>query len=91
AWENKRLLLGESMPREDEAELRELVAGWDGVDHVVDFRTVYFGPEKIVVMADVRFVEDLDTGEIDDRITAIEDGIIADQPSVRKVYIEPEI
>ncbi|PSQ01030.1 cation transporter [Halobacteriales archaeon QS_4_70_19] len=90
AWENKRLLLGESLPKEDEVELRELVAGWDGVERVVDFRTVYFGPDKIVVMADVAFDDGLDTEEMDDTITAIEDGIIEHRPGVRKVYIEPE-
>jgi cation diffusion facilitator family transporter len=90
AWENKRLLLGESLPKEDEVELRELVAGWDGVERVVDFRTVYFGADKIVVMADVAFDDGLDTEEMDDTITAIEDGIIEARPGVRKVYIEPE-
>ena len=90
AWENKRLLLGESLPKEDEVELRELVAGWDGVKRVVDFRTVYFGPDKIVVMADVAFDDGLDTEEMDDTITAIEDGIIEARPGVTKVYIEPE-
>jgi cation diffusion facilitator family transporter len=91
AWENKRLLLGESIPREDEAELRGIVASWDGVDRVIDFRTVYFGPEKVVVMADVEFGETLGTEEIDDRITAIEDTLIEHHSGIRKVYIEPEV
>jgi cation diffusion facilitator family transporter len=91
AWENKRLLLGESMPQEDEAELREVLAGWDGVERIVDFRTVYFGPERVVVMTDVEFVDTLGTEEIDDRITAIEDAFIERHSGIRKVYIEPEV
>jgi cation diffusion facilitator family transporter len=91
AWENKRLLLGESMPREDEVALREIVAGWDGVEQVVDFRTVYFGPEKVVVMADVEFAGTLGTEEIDDHITAIEDALKESRSGIRKVYIEPEV
>ncbi|WP_254821026.1 cation diffusion facilitator family transporter [Haloglomus halophilum] len=91
AWENKRLLLGESMPREDEVELREIVAGWDGVERVVDFRTVYFGPEKVVVMADIEFAGTLGTEEIDDHITAIEGALKESQGGIRKVYIEPEV
>lgn len=46
AWENKRLLLGESLPVNDERRLRELVADWDGVDRIVDFRTVTLDPRK---------------------------------------------
>jgi len=90
AWENKRLLLGESLPKEDEVELRRLVADWEGVDEVVDFRTVFFGTEKVVVMADIAFTPDLDTGAMDETITAIEDAVKAHRPGVRKVYIEPE-
>jgi cation diffusion facilitator family transporter len=90
AWENKRLLLGESLPTEDEAELRRTVADWAGVTDVVDFRTVYFGPERVVVMADVAFDPELETDEIDDRISAIEAALKDGRTGVRKVYIEPE-
>ncbi|GGM74836.1 cation diffusion facilitator family transporter [Halarchaeum rubridurum] len=90
AWENKRLLLGESLPKNEEDELRATVAGWEGVADVVDFRTVYFGPNRVLVATDVAFADDLDTGEVDERITAIEDALIEQDPGVRKVYIEPE-
>ncbi len=91
AWENKRLILGESLPKEDERPLRELIAGWSGVRHIDDFRTVYFGPERIIVTADVTFERGLGIGDIDDRITAIETAMKERQPQVKKVYIEPEV
>lgn len=90
AWENKRLLLGESLPANDEHRLRELVADWDGVDTIAGFRTVYFGPEEVIVTADVGFDPSLETVGIDDRITAIEDALMKTNPQVSKVYIEPE-
>ncbi|WP_435077535.1 cation diffusion facilitator family transporter [Halococcus sp. AFM35] len=90
AWENKRLLLGESLPAAEERRLRAVVADWDGVDEIVDFRTVYFGPEEVIVTADVGFGPDLETIGIDDRITDIEDALMSTNPQVRKVYIEPE-
>ena len=91
AWENKRLILGESLPASEEGRLREVVEGWDDVDRVVDFRTVYFGPERVVVTADVEFAPGIPTGDIDERITAIEDALQETNESVRKVYIEPEV
>jgi cation diffusion facilitator family transporter len=91
AWENKRLLLGESLPDSDERELRAIVEGAPGVVDVVDFRTVYFGPQKILVTADVAFDPELETEEIDDSITDLEDQIKAAEKDVSKVYIEPEV
>ncbi|EMA41105.1 cation diffusion facilitator family transporter [Halococcus hamelinensis] len=90
AWENKRLLLGESLPANEERELRRVVAGWEGVDRIEDFRTVYFGPEEVIVTGDVEFDPHLDTGTIDERITEIEERLLETNPQVRKIYIEPE-
>src|SRR6056297_2179185 len=52
AWQNKRLILGESLSKDDEDELRDIVAGWDGVTELIDLRTVYFGAEQLLVTAD---------------------------------------
>ncbi len=90
AWENKRLLLGESLVASEEAELRELVAESDGVDDVVDFRTVYFGPEQLLVTADVAFDPDLETDALERTVDAVEDALRAHNSQIEKVYVEPE-
>jgi len=90
AWENKRLLIGESLPGEDEQALREIIRQQEDVVDIVGFRTVYFGPEELLVTADVEFADDLDTDTLNARITAIEDALKAANGSVEKVYIEPE-
>jgi len=90
AWENKRLLLGESLHESDERALRRLIEDHDGVEKIVDLRSVYFGPERVLITTDVRFDPTLDADAIDDRITAIEDAIQAEQSFVEKVYVEPE-
>ncbi|MFC7228386.1 cation diffusion facilitator family transporter [Salinirubellus salinus] len=91
AWENKRLLMGESLPKEDERPLRELIRNSDGVVHVDQFSTVYFGPEKALLAADVSFDSAMDTESIDDRISAIEQAVMDRAPQVKRVYIEPEL
>ncbi|MFB6178970.1 MAG: cation diffusion facilitator family transporter [Halorientalis sp.] len=91
AWENKRLLLGESLPLADESRLREVIEQWESVTRIADFRTVYFGPERVLVTADIAFDRDLDTAEMDEEITAIERELQDANPAVKKVYIEPEI
>src|SRR5699024_8629498 len=89
AWENKRLLLGESLPAAEERALREVVANWNGVDRLVDFRTVYFGPEEVIVTGDVEFEPTLDTTTNDDRITANEEALVETNPKCRKPNSEP--
>ncbi|MFC4436269.1 MULTISPECIES: cation diffusion facilitator family transporter [Natrialbaceae] len=91
ALENKRLLLGESLPAPAENELRAVVDDWDGVAEVVDFRTVYFGPEELLVAADVAFEPGLDGAAIDDRITELERALAERDEQVRRVYVEPEV
>jgi len=91
AWENKRLILGESLQPDVEAELREIVRTYPGVASIVDFRTVYFGPERVLVTADVQFEDGMETDEIDDAITAIEEKLQGAETGIKKVYIEPEI
>jgi cation diffusion facilitator family transporter len=90
AWENKRLILGESLQPDVEKELREIVTSHQGVDSLVDFRTVYFGPRNVLVAADVAFEAGLATTEIDEKISAIEEELRAAEPDIGKVYIEPE-
>jgi cation diffusion facilitator family transporter len=90
AWQNKRLLIGESMPEEDQTSLRALVAEVEGVTEVMDFRTVYFGPESLLVTADVNFEQGMVGREIDDAIDEIERTLRAADDEVKSVFIEVE-
>jgi len=90
AWENKRLLLGESLPKDEEDELRAIIADHPGVTEVLDFRTVYFGPGQILVTGDVAFEPDLDAEDIDARITDIQEALRGVQEGIDRVYLETE-
>jgi cation diffusion facilitator family transporter len=91
AWENKRLLLGESLPTDEEQRLRDIAVENELVDEIVGFRTVYFGPNEVLVFADLRFDPALDTESIDEEITALESAMQDANGDIRKVYIEPEL
>ncbi|SEK91642.1 cation diffusion facilitator family transporter [Haloferax larsenii] len=91
AWENKRLLIGESVPTREEQRLRKLVRDHPMVSHVDKFRASYVGPEKLLVTLDVSFDSSLGTEEIDDYITEIEETLKSEDDRVHFVYIEPEL
>ena len=91
AWENKRLLIGEGVPADVEAELREVIATHEGVRHVDELRTVFFGANSILVTADVSFAADIGVEGLDDDIEQIERNLRAVDDRIKTVYIEPEV
>ncbi|GAB6860840.1 cation diffusion facilitator family transporter [Haloplanus litoreus] len=91
AWENKRLLLGESAPKGLESDFQSIIREHPGVTHVDRFRTMFVGPSGILVTADVSFDPDLVTDDIDADIGRIEEKLRARDDRVRFVYVEPEL
>lgn len=89
AWENKRLLLGESLPHEEKQRLRDLVGNVDGVRSVPDFRTVHFGPESVVVTENVALERNLDVSGVEASISSIESQLRKANEKVTETYIEP--
>jgi len=91
AWENKRLLLGESAPKNLEADLQSIIRDHPGVTHVDRFRTMFVGPKGLLVAADVSFDSELGTDDIDADISRVEEKLRARDNRVRFVYVEPEL
>jgi cation diffusion facilitator family transporter len=90
AIENKRLILGESLPAEVESELQSIISGYSGIAHVDDLRTMFVGPRRVLVGADVSFDPEFETNDVDDAIEEIEQQLRDHEDRVRTVYIEPE-
>jgi cation diffusion facilitator family transporter len=89
--ETKSLLLGEgAVPAEVSAIERALVDG-DDIDRVIHMKTLYLGPDELLVAAKVA-VTASDTGiEIAAAIDAAERRVRAAVPLARVIYIEPDI
>jgi cation diffusion facilitator family transporter len=91
AWENKRLLLGESLTNDVEADLRAVIQNHHGVTNVDGFRTMFVGPAEALVTADVSFDPELVTGGIDEDISEIEAKLRETDDRVKIIYLEPEL
>ena len=90
ARESKGLLVGEGVEPAVLAAMRAMVAADVAVEGVGDIRTLYFGPNDLLVNLDVAFRPQLHGTGIHDAITRIEDGLKASYPEVQRVYIEVE-
>ncbi|MGQ4556327.1 cation diffusion facilitator family transporter [Halobellus sp. GM3] len=91
AWENKRLILGESLSADVEADLRDVVRESPRVVHIDTFRTVFVGPQKVLVTADVSFDSDTEAGDLDAVIEEIERRLIAADDRIVHIFVEPEV
>ncbi len=79
------LLVGESGTPEDIAAARAAAAGVDGIEEIVDLKTLQIGPEYLLVCLEVRIA-----GEDEERkVRAVERAVRAAVPSAKYVSIEP--
>lgn len=89
AWENKRLLLGESMEYSDEKQIEDIIKEFDIVSSVIDIKTLYFGPKTVLVTAHIEFNDDASVKEVENTTDKIEKRLRETHSDIKTVYIEP--
>lgn len=88
ARESKGLLIGEGVEPEALAGMRAIVVADEAVEQVGDIRTIYFGPEDLLVNLDVAFRPKLSLTAVHTAIGRVESALKAAYPEVNRVYIE---
>jgi divalent metal cation (Fe/Co/Zn/Cd) transporter len=88
--ETKNMLLGESATPEDLAKIRAALAS-EGFDDIIHLRTVHLGPEDILLTAKVAQAPGVTVAEHAVRADAAEAAVRAAVPSVRLIYLEPDV
>jgi cation diffusion facilitator family transporter len=90
ARESKGLLVGEGVEPKVLEAMRAMVSADRGVDRVGDIRTLYLGPNDLLVNLDIAFDPKLTGDGIHAAITRIESALKGAYPEVRRVCIEAE-
>ena len=85
------LLVGEGANRDDLARIRTANARHPEVDRIIHIKTLYVGPEELMVGAKVAVAGRRTLAELAPRIDAIEQDIRAVVPAARIIYIEPDV
>ncbi len=89
--ETSSLLVGEGASAEDTGHIREALAATPGVASVIHMKTLYLGPDELLVGAKFAVAES-DTGkQIAAVIDAAEASIRKAVPAARVIYLEPDI
>lgn len=89
--ETKSLLVGEGATAEDARRIRAAIDDHAMVEAIIHMKTLYLGPDELLVAAKVGIPEATTAAALADAIDRIEVDIRAAVPIARVIYIEPDI
>jgi cation diffusion facilitator family transporter len=87
--DTKGLLIGEAAPTREREKLRRAIERHAEIDRVRDLRTMYLGPEALLVAARVDFVDGVDARRIEALADEIERDLKRAVPTVGEVFLDP--
>jgi len=89
--ETKSLLIGEGASPENVATIRDALNAHPTVESLIHMKTLYLGPDELMIAAKVAFPKATRLVEIATAIDALEADIRAKIPAARVIYIEPDL
>jgi cation diffusion facilitator family transporter len=89
--ETKSLLVGEGATENDHQSILRSIEDGPEVDRVIHIKTLYLGPDELLVAAKVALPGDEPLTDVAARIDIVEQRIRAAVPVARVIYLEPDI
>jgi cation diffusion facilitator family transporter len=89
--ETKSLLVGEGANAGDATAIRDAINANETVEALIHIKTLYLGPDELMVAAKVAFGRSKTLVEIAESINTLEVAIREVVPAARVIYIEPDV
>jgi cation diffusion facilitator family transporter len=89
--ETKSLLVGEGASAADLTAIRDAINAHPDVEALIHIRTLYLGPDELLVGAKVAFARKKKLADVATAINAVEASIREAVPIARVIYIEPDV
>ncbi|WBU37031.1 cation diffusion facilitator family transporter [Homoserinibacter sp. YIM 151385] len=89
--ETKSLLVGEGATPEETQRIREVFNAHREVEALIHMKTLYLGPEELMIAAKVAFPSQTRIAEVAASINRLEADLRETIPHARVIYIEPDI
>ncbi|WP_243064878.1 cation diffusion facilitator family transporter [Humibacter sp. RRB41] len=89
--ETKSLLVGEGASDADAAAIENAILSGGETDRVIHLKTLYLGPEELMVAAKIAQPAGRSLGDVAASIDAIEARVRAAVPVARVIYLEPDV
>ena len=89
--ETSSLLVGEGASPSDYRAIRAALEGSKGVTSIIHSKTLYLGPEELMLAAKIEVAASASGQEIADIINTAEANVRAAVPATRVIYLEPDV
>jgi cation diffusion facilitator family transporter len=89
--ETKSLLVGEGASVDDLDRIRDVINAHPSVEALIHIKTLYLGPDEMLVAAKIAFPRETKLAEMARHINEVEVSIRATVPVARVIYLEPDI
>ncbi len=89
--ETKSLLVGEGASADDVAKIRAAVTGGPEVESIIHMKTLYLGPDELLVGVKVAMPGRTVLADVASAINAVESRIRDAVPIARVIYVEPDV
>lgn len=89
--ETSSLLVGEGATAEDTGKIRKALTGTAGVESVIHMKTLYLGPDELMVGAKIAIAANDKAADVVAAINAAEANIREAVPAARVIYLEPDV
>jgi cation diffusion facilitator family transporter len=89
--ETKSLLVGEGANAADDRAIRAAIESHPAVEALIHIKTLYLGPDELLVAAKLGFASSMRLADVADEINSVEESIREAVPVARVIYLEPDI
>ncbi|MEO0027029.1 MAG: hypothetical protein RL716_360, partial [Actinomycetota bacterium] len=89
--ETSSLLVGEGATAADTGKIRDALKATKGVQSVIHMKTLYLGPDELMLGAKIAVDGSSSAADIAKVIDDAEDAVRAAVPTTRVIYLEPDI
>jgi divalent metal cation (Fe/Co/Zn/Cd) transporter len=89
--ETKSLLVGEGASAADTERIRDAINADSEVEALIHMRTLYLGPDELLVGAKIAFASKRTLEDVAESINALEARVREAVPIARVIYIEPDV
>ena len=87
--QNKSALIGEALPEEAQAAIRQTIVDSPGIDSLVELLTMRMSPEEVLVAARVDLDDTSTVDELEQQAEEVERRVREAHPEVRHVFLDP--
>ena len=90
AYECKGLLIGEAADPGVVSGIGELARSTPGIGRINELRTMHLGPQDILLNISLDFADHLNSSQVEEAISTLEQRIKAEHPDVKRIFIEAQ-